>query len=178
MYYNYNIYVVLSKFPMNQVDEPWAADAEGEGGSPSSDIGGDDQEPGQPAAKKRRKRGGSEDEDDAPPLDNPFGGPKPGTKQEMDSLRARFSNTLRLVAHLYHDRSLQEDMRMVSCATLPYMREYSAALAMQKESQDRVHSNSCHFTVSFLDRAFLISLARPVLTGGINELPGCAGNWP
>ena len=60
---------------------------------------------------------------------------RPETKAELDKLRARFKNTMRLVAHLFHDRSLQVDLRLVGVAAFPFMREYTESLELMKAGQ-------------------------------------------
>ncbi len=60
---------------------------------------------------------------------------RPSTKNEMSKLRERFQNTMKLVAHLYHDVSLKDEFRMVACATRAYMIEYSETFEAQKTSQ-------------------------------------------
>ena len=50
-------------------------------------------------------------------------------------LREHFSNTLALVAHLYHDLSLRYELLMVSSATKPFLNAYSESLEAHKQSQ-------------------------------------------
>ena len=61
---------------------------------------------------------------------------RPQTKAQMNELRAAHGNTLRLCAHLYQDRSLQQALRMVYVATKPVMQEYKQRLELQK-TEDR-----------------------------------------
>ena len=73
--------------------------------------------------------------------DGDTGGPaktnlcRPKTRADLQKLRGNHENTLRLVAHLYHDRSLQTSMRMVYEACSPFIREYTATLQDLKHSQ-------------------------------------------
>lgn len=60
---------------------------------------------------------------------------RPGTRAELNKLRARFANTMRLVAHLLHDLTLQTDLRMVSLLAKPYMDEYAGDLHKMKMGQ-------------------------------------------
>lgn len=60
---------------------------------------------------------------------------KPQTKKELQELRAKYDNTVRLVAHLYHDRSLQDEFRLVAAACRPYMIEYEDTLRQARLSQ-------------------------------------------
>lgn len=66
---------------------------------------------------------------------NPRKGDKPENKSELQKLRERFQNTVKLTSHLYHDLSLRDEVRMVSIACNPYMVEYSETLRLQKLSQ-------------------------------------------
>lgn len=50
---------------------------------------------------------------------------RPATRGEMQKLRDRFENSMKLVAHLYKDISLRDEFRMVSIATKSFMVEYS-----------------------------------------------------
>lgn len=72
------------------------------------------------------------------PGEIPAGMDRPGTKGELQKLRERYSNTLRLVSHLYHDVSLKAEFRMVAGATRAYMKEYATMLDAQKHSQARL----------------------------------------
>ena len=60
---------------------------------------------------------------------------KPQTKAELSKMIQKFQNTLHLVAHLYHDRDLQDELRLVASITKPYLDEYVAALDHQKSGQ-------------------------------------------
>ena len=66
---------------------------------------------------------------------NPRKGDRPENKSELQKLRERFQNTVKLTSHLYHDLSLRDEVRMVSIACNPYMVEYSETLRLQKLSQ-------------------------------------------
>lgn len=61
---------------------------------------------------------------------------RPESKSELQKLRERFQNTVKLTSHLYKDLSLKDDLRMVSIACHPYMVEYSETLRLQKLSKD------------------------------------------
>ena len=63
---------------------------------------------------------------------------KPQTKAALGELRQKHENTMRLVAHLYHDRTLQDEFRIVAAASRSYMREFSETLHRIKQSQDRL----------------------------------------
>jgi len=60
---------------------------------------------------------------------------KPQTRAEYNKLMQQFANTLHLVAHLYHDRSLQDSLRLVASFTQPYLNEYVETLQRQKSGQ-------------------------------------------
>lgn len=75
---------------------------------------------------------GGEGEVEAEPQNN-----RPENKSQLQKLRERFQNTVKLVAHLYCDKSLQDDLRMVSSACHPFMKEYSEVLELQKKGQAR-----------------------------------------
>ena len=60
---------------------------------------------------------------------------KPTSKAALQKLREQYSNTMQLVAHLYKDLTLRDDMRMVALAVGPFLEEYKRVLAEQK-SQD------------------------------------------
>lgn len=62
---------------------------------------------------------------------------RPQTKSEMQKLREKFENSMKLVAHLYHDLTLRDEMRMVFTAVTPYMKGYSKALEDQKSKASR-----------------------------------------
>lgn len=72
---------------------------------------------------------GDEAEADNPPTE------QPQTKSQLQQLRERFANTMKLVSHLLHDVSLRDDFRLVHTACYPYMLEYSETLEAQKKSQ-------------------------------------------
>ena len=76
--------------------------------------------------------GDGEGVDEAEPQNN-----RPVNKSQLQKLRERFQNTVKLVAHLYCDKSLQDDLRMVSSACGPFMKEYSESLELQKKGQAR-----------------------------------------
>ena len=61
---------------------------------------------------------------------------RPQTKTELQKLRERFQNTMKLVAHLYHNLDLKDEFQMVSIACAPFMREYTSMLECQKLGQD------------------------------------------
>ena len=52
----------------------------------------------------------------------PAGEDRPMSKGELQKLRERYSNTLHLVSHLYHDVSLKAEFRIVAGATKAYLR--------------------------------------------------------
>lgn len=60
---------------------------------------------------------------------------RPKTRAELNQMRQRFENTMKLVAHLFHDLSLQTDLRMVSEAAKPLMEEYSKSLKQMSLGQ-------------------------------------------
>ena len=60
---------------------------------------------------------------------------KPQTRGQLQQLRERFANTMKLASHLLHDVSLRDDFRLVHTACYPYMLEYSETLDAQKKSQ-------------------------------------------
>ena len=92
-----------------------------------------------PAPAQDQESGDDEDPDGerANTLVGDVQGSLPQTKSELQKLRQTFGNTMRLCAHLYADRALQEDLRMVSAACGLVNHEYHAILLQQK-SQDSV----------------------------------------
>ena len=81
-----------------------------------------------PQGQESQSEDGEHGEDLQPPR-------APQTKSELSKLREHFSNTLALVAHLYHDLSLRYELIMVSSATKPFLNAYSESLEAHKQSQ-------------------------------------------
>ena len=74
------------------------------------------------------------------PDDNHVENMRPGTRAELNRLKARFQNTMKLVGHLFHDRELQSDLCMVGAASHWYMHEYSASLEQMRKGKDGIDS--------------------------------------
>ena len=102
-------------------DGPWrefGSNDDGDRGDGALDADGEDDE------------GGEGQEEEGGVQNN-----RPENKSQVQQLRDRFQNTVKLVAHLYCDRTLQDDLRMVSSACRFYMKEYSETLEQQKQGQ-------------------------------------------
>ena len=89
----------------------------------------DDEEAADPDAED----GGRADGDNAQAADGPSDQPgKPTSKADLQKIRAAFRNTLHLCSYFYADRSLQDEMRLVSTACQPMVRAYHRSLHDQK----------------------------------------------
>lgn len=110
-----------------QADGPWWRNPDGE---PTEDHLEADS-----ADEEQSVENNGLDDDDGEPDEAEVPKLRPQTKQELSALRGRFENTMHLVAHLYHDLTLRDDMRMVYYAAFHFKREYFQMLQQQK-SQD------------------------------------------
>ena len=114
-----------------QADGPWWRNSEDGPNQDDPNTGpADDDDEEQSGASNA-----SNDSDEEHDQDVHDASMRPQNKKELASLRTRFQNTMHLVAHLYHDLTLRDDMRMVYYAAFHFKKEYSYMLQQQK-SQD------------------------------------------
>ena len=124
------------------------------------------------------------DEDDvAPDLmvpgpDDLGSGPvlRPQTKQELNKIRESVGNTQQLCVHFYRDRSLRDDLLLVSTASQPTMAEYQQTLLDQK-TQDRTVSvfitqwvSLTGFSVVDVDNSDIFEVDIDIITQSMSQV--------
>ena len=138
----HSLFVFEHPLLLTQADAPWN-DYNTEEGLDNEKAPDDD-----PAAKPD---GDKPEDDDADADAGPAAGPaRPQTKNQTQQLRDKYQNTIRLVAHLFHDRGLQAEMRMVAAACRPLLVEYTAMLQTLKTGQAREGSPCFYVGIQIL----------------------------
>lgn len=127
---------------------------------PQTEAAGDD-------AQMAASASSSEHEEDPEPGEQQK---LPGTKAEVQKLRESYENTMVLVGHFFHDRSLQDDLRCISLASEPYRKEYTQMLLQQKTQEPANASQSTLITL--LSAGVDVSLTQFLLSEFVLNLAG------
>ncbi|CAE7909655.1 unnamed protein product, partial [Symbiodinium necroappetens] len=91
--------------------------------------------------------GGAQGLDEVPAEGEP--GNRPQSKQELNKIRESLGNTQQLCAHFYRDRSLRDDLLLVSTASRPTMAEYQQTLLDQKTQESALEFQTRRATGSW-----------------------------
>ncbi|CAE7563238.1 unnamed protein product [Symbiodinium sp. CCMP2592] len=111
------------------------------GDASRDDDAGDGGDEGPAAAEE------AAEDDPAPAADSKV----PKTRSELQKLRENFANTMHLCLHFYADRSLQQQMRLVSTACKPIRDSYHQSLVDQKSQASTMKFQATRAAAGWFD---------------------------